>query len=264
MNKNSLFALMSCILLCSACIVNKKIVLVEDMQTDTTYAAIDLPPIKVQKRDRLSIVVGAHSPELAAPFNQGGNTIAWDSGTIRSGGRSSNEQEKGYLVDEQGQIEFPILGSLKVEGLTLREVSGLIKDHLVRGQYINDPTVKVELRNLKVNMLGEVADVGVLVIPDAQITLMEAISMAGGLTVNAAPDRITVIREENGIRQVYVNNIQSRDIFESPVYYLQQNDIVYVEPRYAEVTPRTQNNWRYITTGFGLVSLVFAILNFTK
>lgn len=251
-------------MLCSSCIVNKKIVLVEDMKPDTTYAALDVPPITVQKRDRLSILVSAHSAELAAPFNPGTQLSTWTQSAPSSGTKTLNEENRGYLVDEQGFIEFPVLGALKVEGLNLGEVKNLIRDRLIEDQYINDPTVKVELRNLKVNMLGEIADVGVLMIPDGQITLVEAITMAGGLTVNAAPDRITVIREEHGTRKVYVNDIKSQDIFKSPVYYLQQNDIVYVEPRYAEVTPRTQNNWRYISTGFGLVSLVFAILNFAK
>jgi len=250
-------------LLLSSC-ASKKVVYVQDMLVDTVYNAIKAPALRIQKSDRLSIVVSAKIPELAVPFNQGIGTYQVNEQGNVSNNPSTTPDVKGYLVDDNGEIEFPILGTLQVSDFTFEQVQNLIKSRLIDEKLINKPTVKVELLNLKINMMGEVNSVGVLDVPDGRITLLQAITMAGGLTVNAAPDRITVIREENGVRKKVFNNIQSRDIFNSPTYYLQQNDIVYIEPKDAVQTPKEEKNWRYISTGVGLLAVVFTLLNFFK
>lgn len=251
------------LLLFNACIVGKKVVYVHDMIPDTAYRALEAPPVKVQSSDRISIVVNAKEAELALPFNQGlGSYRAGSAGNLNSG--ASADHSKGYLVSGDGTIEFPVLGTLPVGGLTLEEIKRLVKNRLIDDRLINEPSVKVELLNLKINMMGEVNDVGVIDVPDGRITLLEAISMAGGLSTNAAADKITVIREEQGVRRMYVNDILSQEIFNSPTYYLQQNDIVYIEPRGARLSDREENNWRYISTGLGLLATVFTILNFLK
>lgn len=253
-----------CMLLLSSCLVSKKVVYVNDMQPDTIYGVMEPPALRIQKSDRLSIVVSAKSPELAVPFNQGlGNYQVNEQGNV-STNSFSTVTEKGYLVDDNGDIEFPILGTLKLEGMSIDQAKDSIKKRLSDEKLISDPIVKVELLNLKINMMGEVQSVGVLNVPDARITLLEAISRSGGLTSNAATDRITVIREEYSGRKMVVNNIQSIDIFNSPTYYLQQNDIVYVEPRDAETTIKEQNTWRYLGAGIGLLGTIFSILNFIK
>ena len=251
------------VLLLSSC-ASKKVVYVQDMLVDTAYNAIKAPALRIQKSDRLSIVVSAKIPELAVPFNQGIGTYQVNEQGNVSNNPSTTPDVKGYLVDDNGEIEFPILGTLQVSDLTFEQVQNLVKSRLIDEKLINKPTVKVELLNLKINMMGEVNSVGVLEVPDGRITLLQAITMAGGLTVNAAPDRISVIREENGVRRKVFNNIQSRDIFNSPTYYLQQNDMVYVEPKDAVQTPKEEKNWRYISTGVGLLAVVFTLLNFFK
>jgi polysaccharide export outer membrane protein len=253
-------------LLLNSCVVSKKVVYVHDMAPNTSYNAMVAPAVRFQKNDRLSIVIGAKSPELAVPFNQGVTTYQWDDqGNLPAGAASSSSRDiQGYLVDNNGEIEFPILGSLLIEGRTISDVKNLIRQRLVDEKLIADPMIKIELLNLKINMMGEVNKVGVLNVTDQRISLLEAISLSGGLTVNAAADRITVIREENGVRRMVINDIQSREIFNSPTYYLQQNDIVYIEPKDAALTPKAQNNWRYISTGIGLVATIFTILNLLK
>lgn len=264
MKKCLLIPFVGFVLLLNSCVVSKKVVYVRDMEPDTTYRAMSAPPLRIQKSDRLSIVVSAKTPELAIPFNQGvGAYQVNDQGDISAGSSAATEIQ-GYLVDDSGEIEFPILGAFKVEGMTLEEIKNLIKSQLVKEKLINNPVIKVELLNLKINMMGEINKIGVLTVPDARITLLEAISRAGGLTVNASPGKITVIREENGVRKMVINDIRSRDIFNSPTYYLQQNDIVYIEPLDAQPTPKVQTNWRYITTGLGLVATVFTIINVFK
>lgn len=254
----------SLMLLFNSCIVGEKVIYIRDMLPDTLYSALKAPALHVQESDRLSIVISAKTPELAAPFNPGADSYQVNEQRNVSTGSSNAWDTKGYLVDDQGEIDFPILGTLNVEGLTLNQVKDTLKRRLVDEKLITNPIVRVELLNLKINMMGEVNSVGMLSVPDGRITLLEAITRAGGLTINAAADKITVIREEGGVRRMIVNDIRSKDIFSSPSYYLQQNDIVYIEARDAVSTPKVQNNWRYIGTGIGLLATVFTILNFLK
>lgn len=252
-------------LLFSSCITTKKVVYVRDMISDTAYSVLEAPLLRIQKNDRLSIVVSAKTPELAVPFNQGSGEYQVNTqGSVSRGSSSAPINGNGYLVDDSGEIEFPILGTFQVDGQTIEQIKTLIKNKLVEERFISDPIIKVELLNLKISMMGEINSVGILDVPDARITLLEAITRSGGLTSNATPNKISVIREENGVRNVYINDIESRDIFNSPTFYLQQNDIVYVEPLGAELSPKAQNNWRLIGIGTGLITTVFSILTFLK
>ena len=238
-------------------------VFVEDMIPDTSYSMMEPPALRIQSGDRLDILISSQMPELAAPFNVGVGAYKVDEqGDVTTG--STVRDNKGYLVNDYGSIDFPILGPLYVKNLTVDAVKNMIKKRLIEEKFISDPVVNVELINLKINMMGEVNSVGVIEVPDGRITLLEAITQAGGLTVNAAPERIRVIRQADGEGMVFVNDILSKDIFEAPTYYLQQNDIVYVEPEGPETTPRVERNWRYFTTTIGLLGTVFAILNFAK
>lgn len=264
MKKCFLFLFIGSMLLFSSCLVSKKVVYVEDMLPDTTYSVMAAPTLRIQNGDRLDILVSSKMPELAAPFNQGTGVYQVDDKGDIVTNSSVYSGNKGYLVDDQGLIDFPILGTLYIKGMTINEVKNIIKSQLISEKLISDPVIKIELLNLKISMMGEVNSVGVLDVPDGRITLLEAITRSGGLTINAAVDKINVIREENGERKVIISDLLSYDIFNSPGYYLQQNDIVYVQPRDAEITPKVQQNWRYIGTGVGLLGTVFAILNFIK
>ncbi|WP_078724280.1 polysaccharide biosynthesis/export family protein [Elizabethkingia anophelis] len=233
------------------------------MIPDTEYPVAEAPALKLQKNDRLSIQVSAKSLELAAPFNTVAGTYkVGNDGSVSTGiDQSSNAQ--GYLIDREGNIAFPVLGNLHVEGLTLEEVRDLIRSRLINDRLINEPIVKVEILNFKVSITGAIGN-RVIDVPDGKMTLLEAITKAGGININAAPDKITVIREEDGMRRKIVTNIQSQEIFNSPAYYLRQNDIVYIEPRTTEVTPREDRFWRYFGTGMGLIGTVISVLTLIK
>ncbi|MDR2229231.1 polysaccharide biosynthesis/export family protein [Elizabethkingia sp. HX XZB] len=250
------------IILLNSC-VSRKIVYVQDMIPDTEYPVAEAPAIRMQKNDRLSIQVSAKSLELAAPFNTVAGTYkVGNDGSVSTGiDQSSNAQ--GYLIDREGNIAFPVLGNLHVEGLTLEEVRDLIRNRLINDRLINEPIVKVEILNFKVSITGAIGN-RVIDVPDGKMTLLEAITKAGGININAAPDKITVIREEDGMRRKIVTNIQSQEIFNSPAYYLRQNDIVYIEPRTTEVTPREDRFWRYFGTGMGLIGTVISVLTLIK
>lgn len=262
MNKFKLAIMLFGMLLMSSCITSQKVVYVEDMQPDTTYSVADLPPLRLQRSDRIKIQVSAKNPELAIPFNSGAGSYSLnETGSISTTGVRETD---GYLVDNAGNIAFPILGNLHVEGLTLDDVKVLLETRLKSGQYINDPIVKVELMNLKIVMMGEVNSVGVLDVPDSRITLLEALARSGGLTANATTDRVAVIRQEDGRRFKIYTDIQSNELFDSPAFYLQQNDIVYVEPKVAERSVREERTWRYFTTVLGSVTLLFSVFNLFK
>ncbi|KUG10422.1 sugar transporter [Elizabethkingia sp. HvH-WGS333] len=262
MNKFILGLTLFSLILLNSC-VSKKIVYVQDMIPDTEYPVAEAPAIRLQKNDRLSIQVSAKSLELAAPFNTVAGTYkVGNDGSVSTGiDQSSNAQ--GYLIDREGNIAFPVLGNLHVEGLTLEEVRDLIRNRLINDRLINEPIVKVEILNFKVSITGAIGN-RVIDVPDGKMTLLEAITKAGGININAAPDKITVIREEDGMRRKIVTNIQSQEIFNSPAYYLRQNDIVYIEPRTTEVTPREDRFWRYFGTGMGLIGTVISVLTLIK
>jgi len=244
----------------SSCVVSKKVTYLENMVVDSLYKMQEIPSLRIQKYDRLSVIISSKTPELAAPFNpDGGIYNVGDKGEITSS-TTGAPTEKGYLVDRNGNIDFPVLGLIPAEGKTVDEFKKYIYDRLVNENLINSPLVRIEILNLKIMMMGEVASKGILNVQDGQISLLEAITRSGGLSTNALTEEITVIREENGYRKMYTSNIEDVNFFNSPTYYLKQNDIVYVKPRAAVPTPREDLTWRYIGFATGLLTLGVSLL----
>jgi polysaccharide export outer membrane protein len=134
----------------------------------------------------------------------------------------------GYLVDNDGTIELPLIGKVKIGGLRTTDAADTIRTRL--GAYLKEPSVVVRNINFKISVLGEVKIPGIFVIPDEKITLPQILSMAGDLTIYGNRSNIMIIREENGKREYARLNLTSREIFDSPYYYLRKNDVVYVEP----------------------------------
>lgn len=250
------FLLGVCILLCSmnSCLVARKVVYLNDLNPEESYPIAPMPPLRIQKNDRLSIQVSTKNTELAVPFNNQGALYS----VTEKGGLNPQVVERGYLVDQQGNIEFPILGTLNVEGMSIDGLRDYLKGQLEKNNLLNSPVIKIELLNLKVIVMGEAGN-QIINAPDSRLTLLEAITMSGGLTRNATPEKIAVIREENGIRKVYYNNIESKDIFNSPTYYLQQNDIIYVEPKAADRSGEEVRTWRIIGMGMSLLTMLTTI-----
>ncbi|MFD2966848.1 polysaccharide biosynthesis/export family protein [Sphingobacterium bambusae] len=258
-----LFAL--CLFAFQSCIVPKKVVYLKDMEPNKVYNTALVPPLRVQKNDRLSIQVTSKNPELAVPFNpDGGVYNVSREGAVSNVPVTGSNINKGYLVDQEGNIEFPVLGTLNVEGLTLDGVRDMMRDRMVNEKLISDAVIKIELMNLKITMMGAVSSVGVLDVPDSRITLIEAITRSGGISANAKTNKVAVIREEAGGRKMYLNDIEKMDIFNSPTYYLQQNDIVYVEPRSAEMTPRESQTIMYFGLLTGVATMVLTLLNLMR
>jgi len=183
--------------------------------------------IVIQPKDMISIVVSSRNPELAAMFNLPMVTYQAGSEIVGNGGQ---QKLLGYVVDNDGYIDFPVLGKLPVAGLTRWELSSQIKDTLKEKGYISDAVVTVEFMNFKISVIGEVNTPGTFTIEGDKVTVLQALSLAGDLTIFGERENVTVIRELDGERTFYNLNLCSVDMFKSPAYNLQQNDIVYVEP----------------------------------
>lgn len=234
----------------NSCLVSKKVVFLSDMNPSIPEKVTPIPPLRIQKNDRLSIQVSSKNAELAAPFNNRDGLYS----VSQEGHVGSNLIDRGYLVDQQGNIEFPILGTINVEGLTIDGLRDYIKSQLENKNLLSGAVIKIELINLKVLVMGEAGN-SVINAPDGRLTLLEAITQSGGLSPNATVDRIAVIREENGERRIYYNDIQSKSIFNSPTYYLQQNDIIYVEPKAAVARGEETRTWRILGMVLSIITL---------
>ena len=226
MKKRFLTLLLGIVLLTS-CNTSKEIIYFQDIvvnQPETISGARD---ITVQPKDQISIMVSSKDPQLAALFNLTRVQYRAGSTDLRTG--SNNGEISGYTLDDKGDIDFPIIGTLHIAGMTKSQIAALVKKRLMEENLVNDPVVTVEFMNLYFSVLGEVKTPGKYAITKDQITLLEAISMAGDLSIYGKRDAIFVIREENGERVTHWVDIRSKDLFNSPVYYLKQNDVVYVQ-----------------------------------
>ncbi len=218
--------------------------------------------LTIQPEDLLRIDINSLSEVAGEVFNppttgQGNQQMGQGGG---QGGNYTLELFMGYLVDQEGFIELPVLGRVLVAGLTLEEAKSNITRQL--NEYLKDPVVSMRFLNLKVTVLGEVNFPGVQRLSNKRVTLLEALGMAGDLTAYANRNNIMITREENGQRDRVYLDLQSDDIFSSPYFYLQQNDVIYVEPnqaRVATVADPAQRIISYAGAGLSLITLIFAL-----
>lgn len=252
----------------TSCKTYEKINYFQDVKVEEESTIDNFSTIRIQPRDAISIVVSCRTPELAALFNLPSVTFQAGSSFYESGGGS--QRLMGYFVSEEGTIEFPILGTIKVEGLSRKETADLIKSKLVEGNYIKEPVVTVEFVNFKVAVIGEVSSPGTYSIEGDKLSVLDALSMAHDLTIYGRRDRVFVIREQDGKRNFYQMDLRSVDMFKSPAYYLKQNDVVYVEPNHVRAGQSTvnENNIKsvslWISIGSFLATLATLIVNLTR
>ncbi|WP_289004961.1 polysaccharide biosynthesis/export family protein [uncultured Parabacteroides sp.] len=215
-------------------------------------AVTDTFEMKIQKNDILDIVVSCADPVLLTPFNI--NSTGYGAGY--SGSTNIN---RGYLVEADGTINFPLLGKVRVVGLSRGKLRDFIQDGLKQGGYIKDPVVTVRFLNFRVMVLGEVNRPGTFNIASERVTLFEALSLAGDLTIHGRRNRVAVIRERDGQRTILYHDLRSREVFRSPDYYLQQNDMVYVEPNRVKAEASVQNQFTSLGTWVSFASFVMSV-----
>ena len=253
---------MCVVVLCTSCASSKKVVYLQDVVPLKQQDIEQKYEVYIHNDDLLAIMVNSKNPELALPFNM--PMVSYQLGSQTA----PQQRVLGYLVDTNGDIDFPILGKLHVAGLTRLQLTDMIKQRLIDEDLIKDPIVTVQFLNYKVSVMGEVNRPGSFNISGDRITLLEAWSMAGDLTIYGRRDRVAVIREKDGKRTILMHDLRSSDIFNSPCYYLQQNDIVYVEPNKAKAGQSEINQNKsvgvWLSAASILVSIASLIVTLTK
>lgn len=245
--------------LLGACSTSKEIPYFQDLRPGESELTLTTPvEIKIQPKDKLSILVNSQDPRLTNLFNLPIFTqqIGQESNTSSSRGVS------GYTVDTKGCIDFPVLGKIFIAGMTREEVAAHIKSELQSHDLIKDPVVTVEYMNLSIAVMGEVKNPGRYNIDKDHLTILDALSQAGDLTIFGKREKVLVLRNEEGKQRVYgVNLCSAEHLYTSPVYYLQQNDVVYVEPNDTKARQSTVNGNNVRSTSFwiSLASLLTSI-----
>lgn len=224
-------------------------------QTDVIFQTVSQAPIKVEPHDDLSIIVSAKDPGLARLFNL--NVTAKHNGVT-----ADREELSLYTVSSQGTIDFPLLGELKVAGMTREEVAGFIKGELVAKELIKDPVVTVELYSAAFTILGEVGHAGRFSITRDQLTLIEGLAMAGDISLQGKRDNIIVMRRNgNEVETHRVDITNAKELMNSPAYYLKQGDVIYVEPndQRKRQTRTNANNLMSISFWISVSSLLTSV-----
>ena len=242
------------LLLASSC-AKRNLVYFSDIESGSSYStAIDnvIEP-EIQSDDLLKITVSSLNPESNLLFNAG---VLNTTGDNLSSAVMSPLNE-GYLVDKNGEINFPVLGKVKLGGLNKEEA---IQEMVFRLQeHVKDPIVNIRFMNFMVTVIGEVNNPSTFTVPTEKINILEALGLAGDMTAYGKRDNVLVVREKDGIRSVNRLNLNDKDILSSPFYYLTQNDVVYVEPDRIKVIQASTNQRNLTLVGIGS-SLLIAIL----
>ena len=245
----------------ASCSTYKKINYIQDAQLDTALTMIANQGILIQPMDMISIVVSSRDPELARIYNL--PVVTYQAGS-ESSVSNFNQRLIGYSVDNDGNIQFPELGTIHVAGLNRWQLAELIREKL--SSLVKDAVVTVQFMNFKISVTGEVTSPGVFDISGDKITIFEAISLARNLTIYGRRDGVYVIREQNGSRTIYQVDLRTVDMFNSPAYYLQQNDVVYVEPNKVRAGQSTinENNLKSVSLWVSIGSFLSTLATLCK
>jgi polysaccharide export outer membrane protein len=244
-----------------SCASRKEVVYYQNIDGFGSQEKLNSYEIKIQPDDLLMIIVSAEDPEIAAPFNL-------KSISIQSPGKidaaTGQQTMQLYLTDSNGFIEFPVLGKLKVSGMSRSEVLTMLQQKI--GVYIKNPIINLRITNFKVSLQGEVNAPGTYTVASDRITLIEALSMAKDLTIYGKRDNVLIIRETDGLKTYNRVDLTQADFINSPFYYLAQNDVVYVEPNKTKINGAAvgPNTGVIISITSLLITLVTLIITTTK
>ena len=245
------------LLLVASCSTQKQVPYFQDLKEKESVKIAPPQDIRLKPGDQVTIHVNSKDPELALPLNL----------TFANNNMGSNNTRLAYTVDERGYIDFPTLGEIYVEGKTRDEVAKHIKGIILEKKLVLDPVVIVDFYNQQVSVIGEVSKPGKYDIDKDRFTVLDALALAGDLTIQGKRENITVLREEFGSQKAYTLNLNdAAQLHASPAYYLQQNDIVYVEPNTAKAGASSinGNTVRSVSFWFSVASLALTIVTFIR
>jgi len=235
------------ILLCflaSSCYTRKDIVYFQDAKNFETIVETDTFKAKIKIGDILSINISTIDLDVTKPYNL----------VEAAGGDAGGGKLIDYLVDVDGNIDYPVLGKVKLVGLTIEDAKNLLKKKFEEGDLLVNPVVMIRIKNYRISILGGVSSPGVYPILSERISILEAIAMAGDLSINGKRTDILVIRDFNGTKTYTQIDLTSKEVFNSPVFYLTQNDIVYVQPNKAAISSASGDS------RIGLISSIVTII----
>ena len=243
----------------TSCATKEEVVYFNGINSSDNIIGLDSYSPTYHIEDELVIVVNALDPEAARPFNKVTVNVAQD--MVDARGR---ERLLTYRVDSEGNINFPVLGKIKLAGLNREQATKFIQEKLT--DYIKDPIVDIETVNYKITVLGEVSRPGTYTTTNERITLLEALAMAGDLTIYGERENVLVIQDYDGKKTYTRVNLKSNELFESPVYYLSQNDVVYVEPnktqaKASSIGPATAVLFSTLGILISTTALIITIIN---
>ncbi|MFV0572419.1 MAG: polysaccharide biosynthesis/export family protein [Xanthomarina gelatinilytica] len=238
----------------SSCTTSKEIIYFQDEPLNSLNTLSTTPEITYKPNDKLTINVSAIDPETVRPFNLPLITNSYDA--INPQGTTTFQT---YIVDEQGLIEFPVLGTLKIGDLTRKQATKLLTENI--SEYVKDPIVNIRLTNFTVTVLGEVNSPGTYTVEKEQMSLLEAIGLAGDLTIHGIRENVFLIREQDGVKRFTKFDLTSINVVNHPNYYIQQNDVIYIEPNPAKIRSASYNqNYVLIISAVGTLATIAAIL----
>lgn len=241
----------------ASCTAPKKVPYFQDLTDGSTVKITTPQDIRLKAGDQFTIHVNSKDQELTLPLNL----------TRFTNNIGSNETRLAYTVDERGYIDFPTLGEIYVEGKTRDELAKHIKGIILEKKLVLDPVVIVGFHNQQVSVIGEVSRPGKYDINKDRFTVLDAISLAGDLTIQGKRENVTVLREEYGVQKAYTLNLNDAAQFHaSPAFYLQQNDVVYVEPNPTKASQSSTNGntIRSVSFWMSLASLALTLVTFFK
>ncbi len=232
------------LLAASSCGTPKDIAYFQDLNNNPdTLITLQNKVITVKPTDKLYIGVKSKDPMISELFNLTSSNY--------SGATNISQDAYYYTIDSKGDIDFPVVGKLHIAGMTREQVSTTVKKALVDASLVKDPVVTVGLSNLHYSVMGEVEKPGKFSMEDEKVTILDALSNAGDMTIYGSRKDVMVLRQENGHQKIYkINLCLGKSVFDSPVYYLQQNDVVYVSPNETKARQSTVNGNNVRSTGF--------------
>lgn len=247
-----------------SCGSSKEVVYFQDLKPGESEITLpEVQAITIRPEDKISIIVNSRDPQLTDLFNL--PIISRQLGQASRAGNASigtNQGVSGYTVNADGDIDFPVLGKVHVAGKKREEIAEYIKNELIQNNLVKDPVVTVEFMNLCISVMGEVNSPGRFNIDRDRLTILDALSMAGDLTIYGNRQKVLVMRQEGDVQRVYGINLTSGEhVYSSPAYYLQQNDVVYVEPNEVKARQSTVNGNNVRSTSFwiSLASLLTSV-----
>lgn len=243
------------VFLFTSCTNTKKIVYFNNVKDATFAATNEVKPIPIKPNDILSITISSLNAEASAPFNLQNNNV-----TRATTVTGSNTESGGYLVNADGTIELPILGSIQAAGLTKDQLKDNITNLILSKKLLVNPIVDIRFLNYEVTVLGEVAHPTVIPVPNEKISLLKALGLAGDLTIYGKRDNVLLIREEDGKKITRHIDLNSSNFFNSPYYYLQPNDVIYVQPNATKASTAGRSQ-QFLPIIFSALSVVAIVLD---